>query len=144
MPVTRRRFLSQASVTVLASAVMPAAIAQSSSPFFDNISAETFTPFVGDRFNVSLNGVSRGFMTLTGVVQSPPPPAVTSPSGAKISAPSMNTFRLNFHRGGQAPLTQDTYTMSQISLGSFPLFLVPLAVNGATSTYVAVFNLLEQ
>lgn len=144
MSVTRRSFLSRATVTMLAGAALPRAFAQSSSPFFDNISAETFKPFIGDRFNVALNGRSQGSLTLATVTQSPSAsPASTSAfAGSKSATQSLDTFTLKFRRVG-APLPQETYTLSQLSLGSFPLFLVPLSSSGSSSTYIAVFNLIE-
>jgi len=143
MSVTRRSFLSRATVTMLAGAVLPRAFAQSSSSFFDNISAETFKPFVGDRFSVSLNGRSQGSVTLTAVTQSPAaPPSASAGAGSKSSTQALDTFTLKFRRAG-APLPQETYTLSQLSLGSFPLFLVPLSSSGSASTYIAVFNLLK-
>jgi hypothetical protein len=54
----------------------------------------------------------------------------------------MTTFTLRF-RGAGALLPQETYTLSQESLGSFPLFLVPAPAQGVSPQYVAVINRLE-
>ncbi|MFZ0302084.1 MAG: hypothetical protein WAL75_05345 [Terracidiphilus sp.] len=144
MSVTRRSFLSRATLTMLAGAALPRAFAQSTSPFFDNISAETFKPFIGDSFSVALNGRSQGSLTLTAVTQSPaaPPASASAVAGRQSSTQALDTFTLKFRRTG-IPLPQETYTMSQLSLGSFPLFLVPLSTSGSSSTYIAVFNLMK-
>jgi hypothetical protein len=150
MSVTRRNFLSRATVTMLAGAVVPRLFAQhgtptpASSSFFDNISAETFKPFVGDKFSVALNGHSLGAITLIAVTQVPSakPPTTAAGSGAKSSAPVLDTFTLRF-RGSGVPLPQESYTLSQLSLGSFPLFLVPGSSGGSSPTYTAVFSLLK-
>jgi hypothetical protein len=147
MSVTRRNFLSRATVTVLAGAVLPRLFAQSGSagsPFFDNISAETFKPFVGDKFSVAANGQSLGSLTLIAVRQEPSAKPVTTLAGSdsNSSAPALDTFTLRF-RGSGAPLPQETYTLSQLSLGSFPLLLVPGSSGGSSPTYTAVFNLLK-
>jgi hypothetical protein len=150
MSVTRRNFLSRATVTMLAGAVLPRVFAQSgsespaSSSFFDNISTETFKPFIGNKFRVALNGRSLGSITLIAVTQMPAPKPVTISAGAgsSSSAPTLETFTLRF-RGSGATLPQETYTLSQLSLGSFPLLLVPGSPGGSSPTYTAVFNLLK-
>jgi hypothetical protein len=144
--VTRRNFLESATVTVLAGAVLPRVFAQSStgsSSFFDNISAETFKPFVGDKFSIAANGRSLGSLTLIAVTQEPQAKPVTTSAGSvsKSTALDLDTFTLRF-RGSGAALPQETYTLSQLSLGSFPLFLVP-GSSGGTPTYTAVFSRLK-
>ncbi len=141
---------------MLAGAALPRIFAQSStgsksnssssdsSSFFDNISAETFKPFIGDKFSIILNGHSQGSLTLIAVTQSPsaPPASATARSGSKSSTQALDTFTLRF-QGSGALLPQETYTLSQLSLGSFPLLLVPGSPSGSSPTYTAVFNLLK-
>jgi hypothetical protein len=153
MSVTRRKFLERATVTALAGAVLPVAFAQSGSggkmsssatdqdSFFDGISAETFKPFIGDKFSVALYGRSRGSITLVAVSQSKPAASVGI-NGSKSTTPELDTFTLTFEGSG-AKLPQETYTLSQLSLGSFPLFLVPLPKSSAAPMYSAVFNLIK-
>ncbi len=144
MSVTRRSFLERATVTMLAGTVLPRAFAQSSSSFFDNISAETFKPFIGDEFGIAANGRSLGSLTLIAVTQSPStaPATAKSGSGSTSSTPAVDAFTLKFQGSGHR-LPQETYTLSQLSLGSFPLFLVPGSSVGSSPTYTAVFNLLK-
>jgi hypothetical protein len=144
MSVTRRNFLERATVTMLAGAVLPKAFSQSSSSFFDNISAETFKPFIGDKFSIAANGRSLGSLTLIAVTESPSsaPETAKAGSGSKAPAQTFDTFSLKF-QGSGVRLPQETYTLSQLSLGSFPLFLVPGSSGNSAPTYTAVFNLLK-
>lgn len=143
MPVTRRNFLERVTATMLVGAVVPKVFAQSGSSFFDNISADTFKPFIGDAFNIALNGKSRGILTLVAVTQAPPVPPTTTKAamGSKSTTQPFDTFTLKF-RGSGIALPQETYTLTQLSLGSFPLFLVP-GTSGGSPTYTSVFNLLK-
>ena len=43
-----------------------------------------------------------------------------------------------------APLPQDTYLLAHPALGEHPIFLVPVAFDGATVRYEAVFNVTKE
>ena len=51
----------------------------------------------------------------------------------------LTAFSLRF-QGSGGLLPQETYTVSQPALGSFPLLLVPCALGAATPTYTATFT----
>jgi hypothetical protein len=46
--------------------------------------------------------------------------------------------------GSGAPLPQATYLLAHPSLGEHPIFLVPVAFDGATVRYEAVFNVAKE
>ncbi len=159
MSVTRRSFLERAAVTVLAAAVLPKVFSQSGHvtsaatfsedqlPFFDGITADTFRPHIGGEFKVSSKRGSLGTLILIAVAESNPakPSATNKPMVGAIPKPSTqaaDVFQLTF-RGSGAQLPQETYTLTNLSLGSFPLFLVPDTIVGSSPHYVAIFNLLK-
>jgi hypothetical protein len=158
MSLTRRRFIETASLTLLASSVLPAPFAQSlaglkNSPFkpenlsvLDGVSVETFKPFIGESFAVTQDGreiCSLTLLSVTSATTAPPSTVTRVGIVPKPSSQLITSFSLRF-RGSGAPLTQDTYTLDSDRLGSFPLFIVPAATGVTAPTYTATFTLLVQ
>lgn len=151
MSLTRRRFIETASLSMLASAVLPSALAsQKHQPFnsdglalLDAVSARTFEPYIGERFQVSGANVS---LTLRSVTPAAGPLPASTPHTIrpvpKLAQETVSGFSLRFQGSGIA-LGQGTYTLNNSALGSFPLFLVPSGPGAAPMMYTAIFNLLN-
>jgi hypothetical protein len=173
MSLTRRRFTQSASLSLLAGAAFPHAFAQSrsknvskedSDPFrpenlvaFNGVSMQTFVPLIGEKFAVTADNRSLGSMTLLAVTDLPtaPNPAVKSNAALpKIARPNavglaprpsfqiVTAFSLQFQGPGAAH-PQGTYTISNASIGSMPLLLVPSGPGVSPSTCTAIFNFLN-
>jgi len=158
MSLTRRRFIETASLSLLASAALPAAFAQRNSELmnetfspdrltvFNGVSLQTFQRLIGERFSVSSNGRSLGSLTLLSVTSSASAPAVAKITmTGRVPAPAQQVSS-NFYarfQGSGATLPQDTYTLRNAGLGAFALFIVPSGPGVASPTYTAVFNLLN-
>jgi hypothetical protein len=151
MSLTRRRFIETASLSLLASAVLPAALASQKDQTFnsdglallDSVSTQTFEPYIGERFQVSGAYVS---LILLSVTAAPGPSQATKPPMVgrlpKPSQQALTGFSLRF-RGSGTSLKQGTYKLENPSLGSIPLFLVPSGPGVSPPRYTAVFNLLS-
>lgn len=142
MSLSRRHFVQIGSLSLLATAALSSAFAQSGSEddtyspeklsIFEGVSKQTFEPYLGEKFAISLKGKSLGRLTLIEVTELTPAKAV--------KGKQLISFALRF-RGSGGQLAQDTYTLSQRGLGDFPLLLVPSAPGSATLTYTAVITL---
>ncbi len=165
MSLTRRRFLESASLTVLASAALPAAFAQSTHGLKDdpfspeaadvlaNASEETFKPLIGESFEVMKGGGRLDTLTLQEVNPAAFKPAASKPRAegasaaesriaAKAPGQAVNSFALRFHGSGASTLPEGTYTVDNEALGSFPLFLAPTGPDSDPHRYTAYFSLL--
>jgi hypothetical protein len=157
MTLTRRRFIEAASLTLLARAAQPIALARAvarseKGPFspenvavLDKASDEMFKPLIGETF-VVLQGYRRlEELTLLSVTSSTAPkvepglPRVDRPS--KLPKQAVNSFSLRFETSG-SPLRQGTYTLRNDTLGDFPLFIVPSGMGLNQVFYTATFSLL--
>ena len=58
----------------------------------------------------------------------------------KSNAPMYQNFSLNFAGPAAPPLMQRTYLFEHDKIGAFDLFIVPMAAEGGTIRYQAVFN----
>ncbi|MGD0829808.1 MAG: hypothetical protein ABR907_02615 [Terracidiphilus sp.] len=143
MSLSRRHFVQLASLSLLAGAAFPAALAQEAedqrfSPenmaAFEGLSRQSFEPYIGERFSISLSGKSLGRLTLIEVAE-------IKPAAASQLRP-FTAFSLRF-QGSGGLLPQETYTLSQPAFGSFPLLLVPCAEGAAKPTYTAIFTQVE-
>jgi hypothetical protein len=160
MSLSRRHFVHVASLSVLAHTVAPAVLAQTgrvlkNNPFSDQavdalagLTAADFEPYIGDSFAVAVPKKGTYSLTLISVETVVPAEPVT-PRKPRVSGPLpdfsqklTNCFTLQFESPA-APLPQGTYTLTNSSFGSFPLFLVPSAEGIEPSTCTAVFNLLR-
>jgi hypothetical protein len=119
---------------------------------FDGVSRQTFEPWIGSLFRVSLNNKPRGSLLLLAVDEivaatSDEPDDATvvrsvNPHPISSNRSPIRGFSLRFRRVGN-PLPQDSYMLSHDWLGDFPLFVVPSGLPGAPSTCTATFTLLN-
>jgi len=86
----------------------------------------TFAALVGTRFGATVAG-SHVDLRLARATK-----------GQKVTRRGEN-FSLLFDGAGGAPFGQGTYTFTHPSIGSFPMFVVPVN-QAAAPTYEAVFN----
>ena len=165
MNPTRRIFLQNAALSVIAASLTPAAFAQTlvtdknpafapdNLALFDGVSSQTFEPWIGASFRVSLNKQPRGSLVLlsvnemnteaTGTLGSPEIVTRIGRVPQSANGPMTTSFALHF-QGSGTPLEQNTYTLSHDWLGTFPLLLVPSGLHGQRPTCTAVFNQLDQ
>jgi len=169
MGSTRRSFLQRAALSALAVNSPLGALAQKllngpgrgfepeTLAIFNGVSRQTFEPWIGSRFLVSLNNKPQGLLLLLSVDDAAPeasPETKDEPYVANTvrrtgliprtsSESAITSFSLHFQRIGTA-LPQDTYMLSHDWLGTFPLFLVPSGISGAQATCTATFALLNQ
>jgi hypothetical protein len=157
MSLSRRQFVYVTSLCVAASAASSSLFAQdeahaASGRFTEegaatlaNLSLRDFEMLIQARFSVSLSGRSLGKLTLIEATATDPikPSHMPHLAGQMTRPESGRTlagFSLRF-QGAGGTLPQDTYTMQQSGLGSFPLFLVPEGPVGSDHpTYLAIFT----
>jgi len=87
----------------------------------------TFAPLVGTSFGATV-GASHVNLRLAKATK-----------GQKVTRQGEN-FSLLFDGAAGAPFGQGTYTFTHPSIGSFPMFVVPVNQAKAAPTYEAVFN----
>jgi hypothetical protein len=156
MSLSRRQFVYVASLSVVAHAAGSSLFAQdeaqaASTTFTEegaaivaNLSLRDFEMLIGERFSISLPGRSLGKLTLIAATATPPvKPSPIPRMAGKVAqpepGPALTGFSLRF-QGAGGTLPQDTYTMKQGGLGTFPLFLVPEGPGGSDHpTYLAIF-----
>jgi hypothetical protein len=148
MSLSRRHFVQLASLSLLAGAALPSALAQRGedeafSPenmaSFEGLTRQSFEPYVRERFSVSLAGKALGRLTLIEVKDLTSATTAPAARGALSQRRALTSFSLRFQgSGGQLP--QDTYILSQPALGNFPLLLVPSAPGSNPPTYTATFT----
>jgi hypothetical protein len=159
MSLTRRHFIETASLTLLASAACPTVFAQSASgakdgtfsaenlSLLEDVTEETFKPYIGDSFAVSEGSRSMGSLVLHSVAPAPLPPSPPKqPMVGQVPPPSnqaVDGFSLQF-KGSGTSLHQGTYTLKNTRLGNVSLFIVPGGQKTSPHTYTAVFSLLAQ
>jgi hypothetical protein len=160
MPISRRRFVHSATLSVLAGAALRSAWAQkevdlSRATFgpenlvaFNGLSMQAFQALKGETFAVSSGDRDLGSMTLLSVTQYVlPTPAPVKNRVIVLArqplrpAQSLSGFAVQF-LGSGAALPQGTYTLQNDSIGSLPLLLVPSSLGTSPTTYTAVFNFL--
>jgi hypothetical protein len=168
MKSTRRLFLQGAALSALATGFPLSTLAQELLnsgakgfdpevlAIFDGVSAQTFEPWIGSQFRVSLNNLQQGSLVLLSVEEAEARASVEltaepslenplhriGPLPSTSNAPAMTSFSLQFQRTG-SPLRQETYMLSHDWLGTFPLLLVPSGLAGTPSTCTATFTLLK-
>ena len=164
MSSTRRLFLQSAAFSMIAANLSRFAFAQKllnrrpgdfdseSLAIFNGVSRQTFEPWIGGRFSVSLNNKSLGSLVLLSVDDIDTTQEEVSDSTSAVftagralrsfNQPAINSFALRFQRMGNA-LPQDTYMLAHDWLGTFPLLLVPSGLSGPVSTCTAVFTFLN-
>jgi hypothetical protein len=156
MSLSRRQFVYVASLSMVASAANTSLFAEdeakaASETFSEEASAtlgrlslKDFEPLIGDRFSISLAGRSLGKLTLIAAtaMEIPKPshiPHMVGDAAPPVPGRALTGFSLRF-QGAGGTLPQDTYTMRQGGLGSFPLFIVPEGPGSDRPTYLATFT----
>ncbi|HKE29224.1 MAG TPA: hypothetical protein VKB88_43030 [Bryobacteraceae bacterium] len=141
MAVTRRDLLRMGPVLIAAASVPVPIWADSGTDTLARLSRSSFEPCVNSSFETVDSRGSRSWFTLTSVVDATNLQSEANrsawavlPKRPAVAPPNLDCFLLTFY--GPPGLTQDTYTLTHTSLGTFPLLLVP----GETSSYVAVIN----
>jgi hypothetical protein len=164
MSLTRRRFLETASLTLVASTVLPRAFAERAgslkadpfSPekqdFLENATEETFKPLIGESFAVMQGTAQVASLTLLSVAKPAPVAASDKPrpeAGRVLAGPSpriaaapITSFVLQFKSNSRQTLPQATYTLTSRSVGTFALFLTPSDPSLHPHEYAAAFSLL--
>jgi hypothetical protein len=93
-----------------------------------------FAENLNTKFALSLGGVKLGYVVLIEVND-------LNPEFVKVDGTSSREcFSLVFQGPKSLPLRQETYTISQSKLGTFQLFIVPGATDGAGMHYEALIN----
>ena len=138
--IERRNFLSGVAAGSAAALVGGGAVQASASSLADggqsrllNLSADDFSPHVGDRF--VLESESQGSVAVQLVEATPLKHSADRPR----ELPQREAFSLVFSAPGQAQLTQDTFQVRHTALGSLSMFLVPVGPTGSTRQVEAVF-----
>jgi hypothetical protein len=157
MSLSRRQFAYVASLCVVAHAARPSLFAQdgaqaASGTFTEegaatlaNLSLRDFELLIGERFSIGLSGRSLGKLTLiaaaaTETVKPSNMPRLAGQVARPEPVRALAGFSLRF-QGSGGTLPQDTYSMQQGGLGTFPLFLVPEGPGGSEHpTYLAIFT----
>jgi hypothetical protein len=153
MSLSRRQFAYVASLSMLAGAANSSVFAEgqieSASETYSEdgvatlgrISVHDFEWLIGERFSISLAGRSLGKLTLIAATATAPPkpPRMVGSAAQSLPGRALTGFSLRF-QGAGGTLPQDTYTMRQAGLGSFPLFIVPEGPVSNRPTYTAIFT----
>ncbi|HEY1806687.1 MAG TPA: hypothetical protein VGG45_19610 [Terracidiphilus sp.] len=158
MPVSRRKFLGTASLTLLGTTVVPSALAEIGGAQTDDrfspdhmkaligATSARFKPLIGDNFTVTAPDGARYSWKLINVtdaesaIEPEEGPASFHPASRPKSVQA-TSFTLTF-RGAGDTLPQETYTLEHESLGTFPLFVVPSGPEETPPRYSATFSLL--
>lgn len=96
----------------------------------DNLEKATFAEHLHTKFRVQLNQPESVELELVSISDG-------------INTPVQESFALTFH-GPALFLPQQNYIVEHERMGTFPLFLVPIAQNEDGFAYEAVFNRLRQ
>jgi hypothetical protein len=156
MSLSRRQFVYVASLSTLAGAASSSVFAQDQSEAaketyseeavatLGRVSVHDFEWLIGERFSISLAGRSLGKLTLIAATATvpPKPPRIARMVGEAsqpVPGRALTGFSLRF-QGAGGTLPQDTYTMRQAGLGSFPLFIVPEGPGSDRPTYTAILT----
>jgi hypothetical protein len=94
----------------------------------DKVTIETFAPHIGTSFSLE-EGNAEHVLVLESIA-----PARHDSPGRRAS------FSLYFRLDAGGTLPQRTWELTHESLGTFPLFLVPVSEPGKGVRYEAVFN----
>jgi hypothetical protein len=157
MSLSRRQFVYVASLSVVATAASRSLFAQDEAQaasetiteegaaILGNLSLRDFEWLIGERFSISLAGRSLGKLTLIAATAADPvKPSHTGRMAGEAAHPApgraLTIFSLRF-QGAGGTLSQETYTMQQAGIGTFPLFIVPEGPGGSSRpTYLAIFT----
>ncbi len=125
MSVSRRKVL-QGGVAIVVGAAVPLAPRLAWAGAAATLDLATFKRLVGSTFQASVNGTTVSLRLASATQQAKP-------------TKKGECFSLLFE--GSTRFAQGGYSFQHPSLGSFPLFVVPVTSPGsATTTYEAIFN----
>ena len=99
------------------------------------LSYDQFRSSLNGRFQVRLAAAQAHELELTTVSER----RLSSQARASETV-EMETFSLAFRGSAERPLAQGMYRFEHERLGTFDLFIVPIAADRETYTYEAVFN----
>ena len=100
----------------------------------------TFEPVVGSRFSVRIGANEWIEVTLVSAVGSGAP---ATDHGAGQSPTRLTSFSLTFRGPVQPRLHQGTYEFTHETIGTFPLFVVPIGHDSDGATLEAVFSRID-
>jgi hypothetical protein len=92
------------------------------------LTAESFGDLLGDRFEVTAGGAPTELCLTEVVALGPAPPGARAP------------FSLVFTGSADGIRPQGIYALEHETLGRLELFLVPLAPDGTSARYQAIFS----
>ena len=92
----------------------------------DSFTFETFQPLIGSSFVIAGSDDALELVEANALG--------SGPSGSR------DPFSLLFLRRSNAVLLDDTYTLTHPALGSFEMFIVPVAQDAEGVRYEAIFN----
>jgi hypothetical protein len=117
----------------------------------DSFTLDTFAPLIGSRFAISPEAAPAASRARSDPEAGKPPEETgvgapvelelieaTSASGAEGA--TRVPFSLLFLGRSQPPLAERTYALEHAQLGSFELFIVPIAQDADGVRYEAIFN----
>jgi hypothetical protein len=157
MSLSRRQFVYVASLSIVGTAANPSLFAQDEvkaasetiteegAAILGSLSLRDFEWLIGERFSISLAGRPLGKLTLIAATAADPIKKThAAHTAGEVAQPApgraLTSFSLRF-QGAGGTLPQDTYTMAQAGIGTFPLFIVPEGPGGSSHpTYLATFT----
>ncbi len=149
MSLSRRKFLRAGTLIAISAGfplrtVVAETLSQPSSLLPTNsrlnaglyLNRETFSRYLNTKFSFSHEAVEGVAVKLIEVND-------LTPKTARPAAAGKECFALVFIGSHNAPLRQETYTVTHESLGKFDMLVVPIARNRKGVYYEAVFNRLH-
>ncbi len=149
MSLSRRKFLRAGTLVAISAGfplrtVIAETLSQPSSLLPTNsrlnaglyLNRETFSRYLSTKFSFSHEAVEGVAVKLIEVND-------LTPKTARPAAAAKECFALVFIGSCNAPLRQETYTVTHESLGKFDMLVVPIARNRKGVYYEAVFNRLH-
>ena len=130
---TRRKFLKDASMSVLIAGMTPLAGIAGTTALTDGparLDHRTFSKLVKTRFRALHEGAPAAELLLIKTEVHP-------------AAGGGECFSLLFHGLGKEALEQGTYRFAHVTLGEFQMFVVPRPCNGQGRYVEAIFNRLS-
>jgi len=126
---TRRKFLRDCSLTAVAVALAPAALAQPRATAMSGQTLADFQACLNSQFTVNNGSQTMSLELIQAAAFSPP-----------LSAAGDGSFLLRFRGPASMPLGQDTYEFANEQFGRLPIFIVPGRAAKGQLVYEAVFN----
>jgi hypothetical protein len=140
--VSRRTFIKVLGIALAGSAVLnlggqAARVVWVPEVLPGSLQRSTFAKYLGGTFHVQPDSSSGIALQLAQVRDLGVAPG--NEPKMKTSDPE-HSFSVLFRGPGDRPLTQGTFQFRHVQIGSFPLFVVPMAPRDGVQYYEAVFN----